>query len=143
LREAFARRLAAGGKDGKTQAQLLSQIEWDLEQLRARSDALCERVPQVLAYAKSLPPPQKKNKKSSEDYSGSPVLSEIDRKYGVLLRMKEGSASARISQLKNAARRAEGAAAIGRAGLAEEDGVAREQTLRQIESLVTQCVVRL
>jgi len=54
LRDAFARRLSAGGKDGKTPAQELAQLEWDLTQLEARTDNLNERVPQVVEYIRNV-----------------------------------------------------------------------------------------
>ena len=131
LRDAFARRLSAGGKDGKTPAQELAQIEWDLKQLEVRTDNLNERVPQVVEYVKTLPPPSKAKRGKGSGAQGGPApsaaMSQLEE-----LRLKR---LGRWKPPQNAA--APGATAVRAGALGEGDE--REGAVRQLETMTKLC----
>ncbi len=132
LRDAFARRLAAGGKDGQTDEQLMAQIEWDLKQLEARTDTLNQRLPEMIEYSKSLSPPKKdtKLKAASKQTLSQGALSQLEQ-----MRLK------RLGQLQEGGRQGGAQAGNGalRAG-ALGQGDEFEQWLRQAETMLKQCI---
>ena len=132
LRDAFARRLAAGNKDGKTDEQIMTQIEWDLKQLEARTDTLNQRLPEMIEYSKSLSPPKKEKKPNA---ASKPTLSQGALSQLEQLRLK------RLGQLPEGSRQGGAQAGNGalRAG-ALGQGDEFEQWLRQAETMLKQCI---
>ena len=130
LRDAFARRLSASGKDGKTQEQELAQLEWDLQQLQARTDTLNARVPDVIAYASTLPAPGEPSKGApAAARRKSAAVSQLE-----VMRLKRlGRWPPAANTVANAPPSPVRAGALGQSDAAE-------QCMKQLETMLKQCI---